>query len=522
MRYDGMIRTSFGFEGPLLNELLTVDDERQVDALLASVRLENVLDLEIEGVPVGRVALYQLAIRSKRINLEIGAEIWAEYRNELRNTLAALFAMKRLLETHHPDRLVVYNGLYSVNRAACLMAEARGVPAQFLHAGVNLSNRLQTLMLGRYDTFSYYPRLVEQWHRFADLPCEQKLLSLVTNHYLHLIGARTVFVYSKGLSAEPVAVRERFGVAMDQKLVVATLGSYDEEVAAEMVGARKITKPLLFKTQVEWIETLLQFAATRSDVFLLVRVHPREFPNRRDGKKSEHAELLEKALQRLPANVAVNWPSDDISIYDLVEDADVFLNSWSSTGKDMALLGIPTVIYSDVLPLYPTELNYFGDTERTYFAAIDAALSDGWNFEKVRQTYRWSVYEFVRSTLFIGDSFCEEEAPRRSILEKINRRVQRLVDRDSHVRKHLKRYRPPQAAAQIVDIVESAAMTVVDRIGSDMLKAASLKEETAALRLELRRLADALFPDPKLRANSRLYGRLTSTESAQSAETMQA
>ena len=170
--------------------------------------------------------------------------------------------------------------------------------------------------------------------------------------------------------------------------------------------------------------------STRPDIFLVVRVHPREFPNRRETIKSEHAKLLEQALAKLPENVAVNWPADQISIYDLVEETDVFLNSWSSTGKDMALLGIPTVIYSDEMPLYPSGLNYFGDTKESYFQAIERALEDGWNAEKVRQSYRWAAYEFLRSTIYIGDSFDEVETRKRSLLEKAADRVSQSVSED--------------------------------------------------------------------------------------------
>ena len=406
--------------------------------------------------------------------------------------------------------MIVYNGLYSVNRAACLLAEARGIPALFLHAGANLSNRLQRLMLGRGDTFSYYSRLVEGWPRFSEIPCESHLLSQVTDHYLQLIEARSIFVYSKVRSDGSFSLRQRFGISASQKVAVATLGSYDEEVAAEMVGARTIRKEPLFKTQVEWIEALVEFMHRHPNIFLIVRVHPREFPNRRDSKKSEHARLLEQALLQLPANVKVNWPTDQISIYDLVEETDVFLNSWSSTGKDMALLGIPTVIYSDEIPLYPTELNYFGDTLESYFSAIERALGDGWSAEKVRRSYRWAAYEFSRSTIDIGDSFHEIEMPKRSLLEKVGGRLRRQLDKDYRQRGDLQRFSLPRSADQIVDVVESAARTVVDRLQPEA--SVSSEEETRALRAEMRRLAEALFPSLPERASSRLFARLTASE----------
>jgi hypothetical protein len=512
-RNDRLLRKGFGLEGPTLRSLLEIEDFAKTEAILSAVTADSLYRLEYDGLQLGRIALYQLVIRKKRISLDLDSSDWEEYLVELRGTIYAWLAARKLLDVHKPDRVIVYNGLYSVNRAASLLAEARGIPAMFLHAGVNLSNRLQTLMLGRGDTFSYYPRLVAQWPLFAEMPCTPDLLSRVTDHYLQLIEGRSVFVYSRGKSDRFFDLRRHFGILPAQKIIVATLGSYDEEVAAEMIGARVYRKVPLFKTQVEWIAALAEFINARQDIFLIVRVHPREFPNRRDVRKSEHARLLEDMLLQLPGNAAVNWPADQISIYDLVDETDVFVNSWSSTGKDMALLGIPTVIYSDEIPLYPVELNYFGDTLETYFAAIERALQDGWSAEKVRRSYRWAAYEFVRSTISISDSFDEVETRNRSFLQKVTDRIRLTANPDYRQHRDLRRRRsPPLAAEQIADIVESAAPTVVDRLRLTDLKRASVEEETAALRVELRRLAEALYPSREQQAASRLFSRLTTSE----------
>src|SRR5665213_943925 len=183
-RNEHLLREGFGLRGPTLRGLLAPEDFQTTEAIISTVTADSIHAFERDGVPLGRIALYQFVIRKKRINLDLASSDWAEYLIELRNTIYAWLAARKLLELHKPDRVIVYNGLYSVNRAACLLAEARGIPALFLHAGANLADRLQTLLLGRGDTFSYYPRLVAQWPQFADVPCTPDLLSKVTDHYL--------------------------------------------------------------------------------------------------------------------------------------------------------------------------------------------------------------------------------------------------------------------------------------------------------------------------------------------------
>lgn len=97
----------------------------------------------------------------------------------------------------------------------------------------------------------------------------------------------------------------------------------------------------MYKNQVLWLKDLIDFFSKREDLFLIIRVHPREFPNRREGCKSENATVYEELLSNLPNNIKVNMPSDNLFIYDLALYSDVVLNGFSSAGLEMALLGLP-------------------------------------------------------------------------------------------------------------------------------------------------------------------------------------
>ena len=79
-------------------------------------------------------------------------------------------AAKRLLDEVRPDRVILYNALYSVNRAVCRLAEMRAIPQYYLHAGDNLANRLRTLVLAKNHAFSYYRHLRERWSDWNRAP----------------------------------------------------------------------------------------------------------------------------------------------------------------------------------------------------------------------------------------------------------------------------------------------------------------------------------------------------------------
>lgn len=512
-RNDSLIRTGFKFVGPTLRETLTERELEEVEKSLDCLTRESALELRWNGIPVGKVALYQVLLRYKKFNLEFDDEQWSEYLIDLRHTIYSVIAANRLFDIHKPDRVLVYNGLYSVNRALCLMAERRGIPAYFMHAGANLAKRLQTVSIGRGETFKYMPALLAQWERFSGTPAMPKELSSSTEHFLELLRGRNIFVYSKEKSSKGLDVRKRFGVGDGQKLIVATMSSDDEEASGILVGAQRPRENILFPSQVDWIKAVLEYIKDKPNLFLIIRVHPRDFPNRRERQKSQHAELLESAFTSIPENAAVNWPSDGISLYDLVDQTDVVLNAWSSVGRDLPMLGIPVVIYSAALPWYPASLNYLGETREEYFAAIERALAEGWSFEIARRAYRWSAFELDRATVFIGDSYPELEYPRRNIFQKVVARLRKNLWRDFEQRRDLnRRVARFGEAAKITQLFEASASTILDNLAPDDCRPVrTIESETAALRIELHRLAGALYRDEEARQGSRLFGRLMSS-----------
>src|SRR5262249_13211851 len=159
------------------------------------------------------------------------------------------------------------------------LAEERGIPSYFLHAGGNWSNRLQTLILARDNTFAFMKSIISRWPDYRHRPCSQERLAKLTDHFLVLFAANSIFGYSAAKGKGPPNIRGRFNVSNDQKILVAAMGSYDEEFAAETVEAKRPIQNLIFPTQAAWLQALVGFVRQRPDLFLIIRVHPREFPN---------------------------------------------------------------------------------------------------------------------------------------------------------------------------------------------------------------------------------------------------
>jgi hypothetical protein len=496
VRNERLVRSQFGFEGYALSEVLTEEDYRQAAERVAQASPATLLGIEEDGIPVGRYALYEYLLGTKKSNAIFSDAEWQQCAIHLRNAFLALFGGKRILDREKPSRVIVYNSLYSVNHIVCALAEASGALTYFLHTGLNLSDRLQHLIMGRHSTISYFGALIERWPQWKDVACDRKTMRHITDHFLVLFRGTSVFGYSSRSSRSSDDVRQRYGIASGQRIVVAAMSSYDELFAAETVGVRDSSLPLLFPRQLDWIRSLLDFIAKRKDLFLLIRVHPREFPNKREGVKSEHAALLQKMLADLPANARVNWPADQVSLYDLANETSVFLTAWSSVGKEMTALGLPVVSYCPRLLLYPAALHEAATTLPEYHAAIERALASGWSFERVRRAYRWLALEYRHGAFSVADGF---RRPENGLVERAWRRIARAVhpsveSRLETLQQWLDCVRRPRRLAEsdaIEQLVKSAGRTPLDFKRAE--SGIDPSEEERHLRRELTRLRRALF-----------------------------
>jgi hypothetical protein len=481
------LRRDFHFRGHDFDRVLDPETRHAIDDLVGRLVPADVAAFEVDGIAVGRATLYEYLIQNKRTGFRVTEEDWPQFRARLVNTLRALRAAQIILATERPDRVLAYNTLYSVNAMWRAAAKQAGIPIYFIHAGMNLGHRLQTMMLGTDSPFAWVDHAKREWERRRDLPCSATELANVTDHYERLFRGTSVFAYSAAKAKHTGDLRARFGIRLDQKLLVATMSSYDEYAAAAAIGEMPAESTTLFATQRDWLRALIPWVAARPELALVIRVHPREFPNKRDSVKSEHALELERELVSLPPNVRVNWPADNLSLYDLAQYADVVLNAWSSAGREMALLGIPVVLYNAQLVLYPPDLNYVGETVPAYFAAIERALADGWSFERVRRTFRWSVLELVRGVIDLADGFDFDESPPNGPLARAGRFALALPG-VRQARDLLRRPAHLAAEARIAQSVRDAAPIYVTAPAS-----ATLDEETAALREELGRIVRAMF-----------------------------
>ena len=402
------IQEAFEFEPLDMARFFTPADSTWVEAQLAEVTPESWPDLTVDGLPIGRFASYEFLLKYKISGFDIPERLWPAYLDQLRNALRVHTVASRILDVTSPDVAMAYNTLYSMNRVFKAHCERRGIPCYSLQGGLHPGHRSETLTMFRDDAASLNGSRSEAWRAARETPVGAESAALVMDAIRELFEARSAFVYSAKHAALPVQeTRKSLGLRSDRRTALVALSSRDEMFAADVVGrfSGPIDGTFTFSTQVDWLRHIIGIAVRRSDLQFIIRVHPREFPNKREGVMSPNVARLSEALERLPDNVIVDWPTDGRGIYDVLQVCDVVLGGWSSVGAEASLLGLPVVVYNTGELLgYPTDLVAVVDEAADYERVVDEAIGRGISLRQIEMAFRWYAFAYQRLSVDLSES----------------------------------------------------------------------------------------------------------------------
>lgn len=384
----------------VLTDHLALDDVLKIDTLLTSITPQNFESLQIDGLPIGKYATYELLLNHKISNLAEIEKIWDEYLENLRQCLIAHRSVSNFLRKNRIDRLVVYNSLYSLNRTAVKYAEKINVKWSTIHGGKNVEDMLRTLTVNSSDAHDLLITRSNEWRKWENTPLSPAEITSVRKNLEYVLGAKSAFTYSSSKKkSKPSGLRKYFDIDNDNKVLLCILSSADERFAGDQVETLEFkmtdTDSSVFRNTNEWILFLVDFIERHTDFHLIIRVHPREFPNHRDSIQSKRGSQLLELSKQHHARVSWNLPSDRLSLYDLAEITHVVLNGTSTSGVELMAFGLPVVIYdAGKLFAYPPNHNYVGETFEDYERSILEASKIGWSLTNSIRAFRFRSFLF--------------------------------------------------------------------------------------------------------------------------------
>ena len=428
-----------------------------------------------EHVDFGSLALHDLMLAHKfsdtaSIPDSAGPAWW----DRLISCVEAYKITEALCETGMISQVLMFNDT-ALQVSARLGARRHGVQCRSIALATHRNNDQRRIVITNEVAHRALPEHASTWKEWRGLALPREVVREVSEDVIQHFANRGGYshIYSHGIGADPDQLRRELGLDEDRRIIVAYTSSLDEDNAARLYReALGIETPFderrTFPDQLTWINELAQFVASSTDLQLVIRVHPREDANQREGITSQHLVQLKELLDKPRDNVTVIWPRNMISSYDLACIADLALVSWSSIGLELARAGLPVLATS----LGATHSLPRGDgvawapDPRSYFSKLVELSHQPPNIEMVLLAYRWYAMRVLGPSIDVSD-----------IVRSPGNR-------------HLPNWRSPRRAEQIVEAIRgtrSAAEANLAELRSRQ-SPRSASAEMQALREELGRL----------------------------------
>jgi hypothetical protein len=253
----------------------------------------------------------------------------ALYRLRMERNSHACQAALEYLHTQHPDAALIPNGLVTELGVFYQAARFLGTPT----VTYEFNDQREQIWLAQ-DDIVMQQNTDELWRTRGSVP--------LTDHERDKIRAfeearQSARTYGKGTrlwqdapSRGGDALRRRLG--LDDRPVIL--------LATNVLGdSLTLGRNIFASSMAQWIEKTITYFAGRSDVQLVVRVHPGE----RLIKGPSMMRVIEHAVPEKPEQIHVIGPAEQVNTYDVMELASLGLAYTTTVGMEMAMRGVPVI-----------------------------------------------------------------------------------------------------------------------------------------------------------------------------------
>ena len=278
-----------------------------------------------------------------------------------RNTFAAKAALQ-FMQTEKPDVVLIPNGLILEMGIVFRVARHLGIDA----VTYEFNDQREQIWLAQNSSI-----MQQETDYLVDARCSLPMTDAMFERVADLENARRgarVWGKSKRLwqyVSSQGAAETRKMLNLDDRPVVM--------LAANVLGdSLTLGRDIFASSMTEWITKTVQYFARRTDVQLVIRVHPGE---KLVPQAKSMGTVVKDALPELPSHIHVIGALDKVNTYDLIEIADVGLAYTTTVGLETTMNGRP-VISCGRTHYRGRGITIDPNTWEEYYATLEKVLSD--------------------------------------------------------------------------------------------------------------------------------------------------
>jgi hypothetical protein len=398
-----LVITNFDADALYLDDYLDTRLYEQYVFASNKVDSESWHKFSVDNFEIGKISAYEFFLKHKLDSELIPQQLFGEYDRKLKSVLKVMASAPNLLSDQFPDFVISYNHLYSQNNIYTQIANKKGISTFSVQYGDHSIERLQTLNMFKTTKAMLSTPSSEIWKiKTSKMPSSMDVNKTVS-HFQGLITGESGWTYSRKIDGDnPLA---KLGIMDDRPIVLVTLSSEDEIFSAGLVDSLPETGLNdAFPNQRDFLIAVLEAAKLRKDLNFIIRIHPRMLANKRDSRNASSTDSIKLLIENSAENVIGNWPSDNVSIYDLFRVTKVGLNYRSQTGYEMLACGIPVVVAISKFHIRPIDGFFVAESPLDIVEKIQQAMSKGSKVENALPAFRWYGFVFNTHAASVSDS----------------------------------------------------------------------------------------------------------------------
>ena len=317
-------------------------DQMAADHMQGIETLRDFLDLELDGVRIGKYAGSTLLRKSRQGSLDVNEPRTRKLAaSSLAESLGAVEMGNRLIEAFSPDAVLMVDRGYTPFGETFDLLTNNAIPAYTW----NVSHRPENIIMKRYtkENAELHPAALSQktWGQIKAMPWEDKHARLVDDEFTDL--------YTKGSWFAEVGTQFNVKIIASDK--VRDKLNLDPTKKTAFVFAHIFWDATffwgtdLFQNYEIWLCEILRIAAKNDHLNWVIKVHPANVvKNKRDGV-AIHSEIeaIHETLGNIPDHISVLPPEADISTLSLFPVMDYCLTVRGTIGIEAATRGIPVL-----------------------------------------------------------------------------------------------------------------------------------------------------------------------------------
>ncbi len=396
LKYFQKIQKNYNFSPIDLSKFIDEKKFREIDNI-ASIESENIVDIIFKDFPVGKIAQYDFILETKypySDNLsKKNKEIYLSY---IKNTALTIVMMENIINHYKPSLLITFNE-YAQSQAVRYVAKINNIRRMAMTYPVHFNIDTSRFMIWKSTCEYWRYKHCQKWQEIKNISIKANDVLECWNDTIFRMYGIGSHIFSLHKKDNPSGILKKIKLNLGKKIVIAYTSSQDERKSVEIAMKiwtedNHITDA--FSDQIEWLNMLRNYAKSRNDIQIVVRIHPRE-GKKQFGFDSEHLKQLKEKFVENNPNFIIIWPDDPISSYDLMELADICLVSWSLMGQEAARLGIPVLSCTGNMFYPDDDFIQVATNPEEYKQKLDAILNMKYNWQhllKAVRFYHWRTF----------------------------------------------------------------------------------------------------------------------------------